>query len=243
MIDILTRKVTGMAYSNYYIINWMEADKELAIRLEHALKGVKDEVLEKGQQLSDAFTRATWYTSCLTENYQDVCSKLSNEDVRFAKGLVELVKRKDIIFFLIRLYVETYLKSASEDKIKNIARELSKMGSHAANGVLSSRALTFAVAQAIAHSFSLTSHFARNKIRSGAQYALWGLTVYSFATEAAKKAEELHKYQPAYYYALYSLNLEMMYFLVEPVLSRNNHFRTFGKSNKELAEGLYRLMK
>lgn len=64
----------------------MEADKELAIRLEQAFKGVKDEILEKGQQLTDAFTHATWYTSCLTENYQDVCSKLSNEDVRFVKG-------------------------------------------------------------------------------------------------------------------------------------------------------------
>ncbi|MFT4269822.1 MAG: hypothetical protein QM578_02320 [Pantoea sp.] len=231
-----------MAYDNHYIVNWMEADKELALRLDRALKGVKDEMLEKGQQLSDAFTRATWYTSCLTDNYQDVCSRLGNEDVRFVKGLIELVKRRDIIFILIKLYVETYLKNESEDKVTNIARALSKMGAHTASGVLTSRALTFAVAQSIAHSFSLTSHFARNKIANGANYALWALTGYSYVTEAAKKAEELQRFQPAYYYVLYSQNLEMMYFLIEPIISRNNHFSTLGKTATELAQGLYRLM-
>lgn len=65
------------------------------------------------------------------------------------------------------------------------------MGSHAANGVLTNRALTFAVTQAIANSFSLTSHFARNKFINGTNYALWGLTVYIFVTEAARKSEEL----------------------------------------------------
>lgn len=120
-----------------------------------------------------------------------MCSKFSNEDVRFVKGLVELVKIKDIIFFLIKLYVKNFLKNQTEEKIANIARELSKMGSHAANGVLTNRALTFAVTQAIANSFSLTSHFARNKFRSGTNYALWGLTVYIFVTEAARKSEEL----------------------------------------------------
>ncbi|QGR07009.1 hypothetical protein CTZ24_11510 [Pantoea phytobeneficialis] len=61
-------------------------------------------------------------------------------------------------------------------------------------------------------------------------------------TEAAKKAEELQRFQLAYYYVLYSQNLEMMYFLIEPIISRNNHFSTLGKTATELAQGLYRLM-
>jgi hypothetical protein len=58
------------------IINRIGSDKNLAIRLDKAMAGVKDGFVEYVNNLGDGATRLLYYTSCFTENYTDVCERL-----------------------------------------------------------------------------------------------------------------------------------------------------------------------
>ncbi|MBP2169404.1 hypothetical protein J2125_002596 [Erwinia toletana] len=87
-----------MAYSNRQIITSLEADRYIALRLERALGGVGEQMVIQGNMFADAFTRLTWYISCLTDNYQDVCQNLKNEDKRFVLGIVEPVIARNNYF-------------------------------------------------------------------------------------------------------------------------------------------------
>ncbi|EOZ9570691.1 hypothetical protein ABLD45_RS02945 [Enterobacter hormaechei] len=91
-------------YYSEEIIKQLGTDKELAVRLDKALIGVKEGVQDYVNGLGDATTRLLYYTSCLTENYQDVCKKLGSEDVRFICALYELVKHRNVIFRMLNIY-------------------------------------------------------------------------------------------------------------------------------------------
>ncbi|WP_208717772.1 hypothetical protein [Pantoea cypripedii] len=114
---------------NHRIITKVQSDKSLAQRLDSALKDVVENMETQLKQMDDGLTRLTWYSSCVTENYQDVCSKLKDEDVRFWFGVYELIKRRDIIFDMIKIYVDRRLSGFTEQDLEKIAAILSKGGS------------------------------------------------------------------------------------------------------------------
>jgi hypothetical protein len=70
-------------YYSKEIIERIGSDKDLALRLDRAVAGVKDGAIEYLNNLGDATTRLLYYTSCFTDNYQDVCKQLRSEDKRF----------------------------------------------------------------------------------------------------------------------------------------------------------------
>ncbi|HFZ0817539.1 TPA: hypothetical protein ACIJQH_001157 [Enterobacter cloacae] len=90
-------------YYSKSIIEKIGSDKELALRLDRAVAGVRDGALEYLHNLGDATTRLLYYTSCFTENYFDVCKNLASEDKRFMLGIAELVKHRDLIFRMVKL--------------------------------------------------------------------------------------------------------------------------------------------
>ena len=94
------------------------------MRIDKAFIGVKEVVQDYVNGLGDATTRLLYYTSCLTENYQDVCKKLGSEDVRFICALYELVKHRNFIFRMLNIYIETILKNKSDVEKKTILENL-----------------------------------------------------------------------------------------------------------------------
>ncbi|WP_254629542.1 hypothetical protein [Enterobacter chuandaensis] len=100
-------------YYSKEIIEKIGSDKDLALRLDRAVAGLKDGAIEYFNNPGDATTRLLYYTSCFTDNYQDVCTKLGSEDLRFLAGVAELVKHRDIIFRMVRIYIETMLQNKS----------------------------------------------------------------------------------------------------------------------------------
>lgn len=72
-------------YHSDLIIKGIQADKLMALQLEKALAGVKDLALTQAGKIGDGATRLLYYTSCFTDNYQDVCARLKEEDIRFHK--------------------------------------------------------------------------------------------------------------------------------------------------------------
>ncbi|MCU5772085.1 hypothetical protein N5923_13880 [Erwiniaceae bacterium BAC15a-03b] len=231
-----------MAYSNRQIITSLEADRYIALRLKRALGGVGEQMVKQGNMIADAFTRLTWYISCLTDNYQDVCQNLKNEDKRFVLGISELIKRREIIYDLIHIYVETWLTGLSEDEVRKIESQMIKMGAIFSSNYLTHSTIVSGITLVIFNSFSITPILSRERLKRYAKGGVFALSVYGLVDKAAKKAEELRYFNSIYYHALYSLNLEMLYFLVEPVIARNNYFSQFMRTDKELAEGLMRLI-
>jgi hypothetical protein len=111
-------------YYSKSIIERIGSDKELALRLDRAVSGVKDGVSDYVNNLGDAATRLLYYTSCLTDNYQDECKRLASEDKRFLFGIVELIKHKDIVFRMVKIYIETLLRNKSENDKKSILEKV-----------------------------------------------------------------------------------------------------------------------
>jgi len=85
-------------YHSDLIIDGIQAEKLMALQLEKSLTGVKNQVIQQASTISDGATRLLYYTSCFTDNYQDVCAKLKEQDLHFLEGLVELVKSRNIIY-------------------------------------------------------------------------------------------------------------------------------------------------
>ena len=111
-------------YYSKSIIEKIGSDKELALRLDRAVAGVRDGAIEYLNNLGDATTRLLYYSSCFTDNYQDVCKRLGNEDLRFLAGVAQLVKHRDVIFRMVRIYIETMLQNKSNSQRKSILERL-----------------------------------------------------------------------------------------------------------------------
>ncbi len=103
-------------YHSDAIVSKMTSDKVLARKLEDALSGVKDQVLEHAGRIHDGATRISYYTSCFTDNYKDVCTRLKSEDVRFFQAFYQLVKDRKIISEMIHIYVEILLKNRTSQQ-------------------------------------------------------------------------------------------------------------------------------
>lgn len=128
-------------YFSDSVINSLQADKILALKLDKALAGVNSHVISTFEKMGNGLTRASYYVSCFTDNYQDVCSSLKHEDVRFISGLIQLVKDRNIIFEMIRIYIEVHFKNKSEGRVQHILRKLVSAGIHLSNVGMTNRLL------------------------------------------------------------------------------------------------------
>jgi hypothetical protein len=213
-------KGCNMYYSDSLITS-IDAHKILALKLEHALTGVKDEVLKQAQLIDDGATRLSYQLSCFTENYQDVCLRLRKEDSRFLIGIVQLIKHRDVIFKMLYIYIKSLLSNKSEKRIyNNIQRNLMYLGISISSSMLSSQAFIYSATIAICSSVH-TNIWMKEKITSFSTYAVLGLKVYGIVEQASRSANHLKNYNAYYYNLLYQEELEMMFFLIEPIIMRS----------------------
>jgi len=86
------------------IISYLQSNNILALKLDHAITGVRHAILEQMDTIGAGARRALYYTSCFTEDYYDVCESQKNEDYRFALGVLRLLQHEDIISEMLRIY-------------------------------------------------------------------------------------------------------------------------------------------
>lgn len=220
----------------------MDAHKILALKLEHALTGVKDEVLKQAHQINDGATRLSYQLSCFTENYQDVCLRLRKEDSRFLKGIVQLIKHRNVIYKMLYIYIKSLLDNKSENRIHNIQRNLINLGVSISSSMLSSQAFIYSATMAVCSSFH-TNIWMKEKITSFSTYAVLGLKFYGFVEQASRSANHLKNYNAYYYNLLYQEELEMMFFLIEPVIMRTPILNQAYASDSDIAYAISRMIK
>ncbi|WP_395275322.1 hypothetical protein [Enterobacter hormaechei] len=232
-------------YYSEEIIERIGTDKELAVRLDKALMGVKEGVVDYVNGLGDATTRLLYYTSCLTENYQDVCKKLGSEDIRFICALYELVKHRYIIFRMLKIYIETILKNKNETEKKTILQKLTPFTKNYSIKYISKNGLIYAVASYICYGNKMNlsvQNALMTKIGSRVGWIVGGLNIYGFVQRAAESADNLKNFCPLFYNALYMEGLEMMYFLIEPMIMKSGYLNINTATDEEIVRALKRMM-
>ncbi|MGL5603292.1 MAG: hypothetical protein ACRDD5_20720 [Silvania sp.] len=230
-----------MFYSDE-IISKLQAENILALKIEEALAGVKNQTLETGRQIRNGATRLSYYASCFTDNYQDVCSKLKEEDIRFLDGIFQLVKDRNLIYTMISIYIDMLLAGKSDESIRNIQRLLLRSGVAISSSFLTGYAFALSVTAAICIHVKVSSHV-QSRIGQVANLAMLPLKAYGLVQQASVSADNLKISNPVYYHALYIRKLEMMYFLVEPLFSNSRYVNPFTASDSEIADSIARMMK
>ncbi|ENY3728595.1 TPA: hypothetical protein N5K73_002423 [Enterobacter kobei] len=232
-------------YYSETIIKKIGTDKELAVRLDKALAGVKEGVVDYLNGLEDGITRLLYYTSCFTNNYQDVCNKLSSEDKRFLFSLYELIKHRDVIFRMFKVYIETLLKNKSEVEKKTILEKLTPFTTNYSIKYISRNGLIYAVAAYICYGNNMNlavQNALMKKTGSRVGVVIGGLNLYGLVQHAAESADNLKNFCPLFYNALYAEGLEMMYFLIEPIIMKSGYLNINSASDEEITRALKRMM-
>lgn len=207
-----------MNYNND-VISYLQANNILALKFDRALTGVREMVTSQIETIGAGAKRALYYTSCFTDDYQDVCRNQKNEDIRFANGVVHVFQNNDIAYEMLRIYFEQIFQYKTSEQLDNIKRKLMAVNVHIAASSLTNTGFALAVAYYIAIGMNLRLEMSA-LIGGKARGVVAVAGLYGVIQKAADSAQRLKYVYPAYYAALYSRELEMMYFLVEPLFER-----------------------
>jgi len=107
---------------------------------------------------------------------------------------------------------------------------------------LTNQALAYSIAMAASYSIGIRMGVTRNLAKvSAASITL--VSYYGYVQMAADAANRLKNQNPRYYSALYAEKLEMFYFIVEPVISRNAHSINSSRTDKDIADDIVRIIR
>jgi len=229
-------------YYNNEVISYLQANKILALKLDHAATGVKQAVSNQIETISAGATRILYYTSCFTDEYQDVCRRQKNEDIRFQKGVIHLIQNGGIVYDMLRIYFEEVFKYKTSDQLEHIKKNLMAVNIHIAANSLTKAGFTLATATSVSMGMNLSLEMSAITGRAaGTAVTIVGL--YGIIQKAADSADRLRITYPAFFAALYAQELEMMYFMVEPLFERAGAFKAQWVSDDGIADIIEKMIK
>lgn len=228
-------------YHSDAVIKQLQAQRILAEKLDNAVSGVIDAVSEQVSKINKGATRLSYYASCFTDEYIDVCKNQMLEDNRFRKAVIRLIKDRDIIYSLVQTYIDYQLEHRSYRQLEVIKMHLMRANIHIAASTLTTRAFGAGATMAVVLGMNLTLPVGRNVGTAvGAAASLLG--IYAIVQNAADSAKRLQIMHPPFYHALYMREIEMMYFLIEPSFMQAGALRNQWLSDYEVAEVLMKLV-
>ncbi|MEL4867801.1 hypothetical protein AAEU41_02975 [Pantoea agglomerans] len=230
-----------MYYKNE-VISYLQANKILALKLDHALTGVGKAVSNQIETIGAGATRALYYTSCFTDEYQDVCKKQKAEDIRFRNGVIYLLRHNNIAYDMFKIYFEEIFKDKTTEQLERIKQMLMAVNIHIAASSLTNVGFALATASFVAAGMNLSLEISALAGRRAGQ-VVGIIGIYGIVQKAADSAHRLHITYPAYYSALYVQELEMMYFLIEPVFERAKALTAQWASDDEIADIITRMVR
>lgn len=230
-----------MYYSNE-VISYLQANKILSLKLDHALTSVGKAVSNQIETTGAGAKRALYYISCFTDEYQDVCQQQKNEDIRFRKSVVHLIQNGSVIYDMLRFYFEEIFQYKTSDQIEHIKQMLMAVNVHIAANSLTKAGFVLATATAVSVGMNLSLDIRGLAGRAtGTMMTAAGL--YGIVQKAADSANRLCFTYPSYYSTLYAQELEMMYFIIEPVFERAGAIEARWASDKGIADIITRMIR
>jgi len=229
-------------YYKHEVTGYLQSNKILALKLDHALTGVRKAVSDQVDMTGAGAKRALYYTSCFTDEYQDVCQQLKNEDIRFKNGVIHLLQHGGVVCDMLTLYFEEIFKYKTSDQLEHIKQMLMAVNVHIAASSLTRAGFSLAVASYVAVGMNLSFEISSLAGR-WASKGIVGVGFYGVVQKAADCANRLHVMYPAYYAALYAQQLEMMYFLIAPVLERAGALEAQWVSDSEITDIITKMIR
>lgn len=229
-------------YGNNEIISYLQANKVLALKLDHALTGVGNAVSNQIETIGAGATRALYYTSCFTDEYQDVCQKQKSENIRFKNGVIYLLRHGNVAYDMLKIYFEEIFKYKTSEQLERIKQMLMAVNIHIAASSLTNMGFALATASFVAAGMNLSLELSALVGRRTGQ-VVGAIGLYGVVQKAADSARRLHITHPEYYSALYAQELEMMYFLIEPLFERAEAFKAQWVSDDEIADIITRMIR
>lgn len=230
-----------MYYSNQ-VISYLQANNILALKLDHAITGVGKVVSNQIETIAAGAQRVLFYTSCFTDKYQDVCKKQNNEDIRFTKGVHHLLQHKGVVNNILESYFEEVFKNKTSEQLEHIKHILMRVNVHIAANSLTKAGFALATAASVSVGMNLSLEMGAIAGRT-AGVAVTVVGIYGVVQKAAESAERLRFGYPAFFSALYAQEIEMMYFLVEPLFERAEAFKAPWASDEEIADIIQRMIR
>ncbi|WP_318372479.1 hypothetical protein [Enterobacter sp.] len=218
---------------NNEIIGYLQANKILALKLDHAVSAVGQQFTNQIDTLGKGATRLLYYTSCFTDEYNDVCQQQKTEDIRFRDAIYKVLRHGDVVYDMLRIYFEEIFKFKTSEQIKHIKQSLIAVNVHIAASALTSAGFTLAVASSVRIGLNLSLEIS-TLAGAWTSRGIVAVGVYGVIQKAADSANRLHIHYPAYYFALYAQRLEMLYFLIEPVLQQAGAIEAQWASDNDL---------
>lgn len=229
-------------YHSNEIINYLQANKILALKFDHALTGVGKVLSTQIETIGAGATRALYYTSCFTDEYQDVCQKQKAEDIRFKNGVIYLLQHGDVAYAMLKIYFEEIFKYKTSAQLEHIKQGLMAVNIHIAASSLTNVGFALATASFVTTGMNLSLELSALAGRRAGQ-VVGAIGLYGIIQKAADSAHRLYITHPAYYSALYAQELEMMYFLIEPLFERARAFNSQWVSDDEIVDIITRMIR
>jgi len=234
--------------SQTYLQLKMQSNKQLAIVLTNSLRDVHADLMSTIEKVQLGGQRLVNYGSCLVpdEYYRSACRDMLREDKRLVLALGEIYDRSDVTLDMVDIYFRKTLARLGEEKSNNLISHIQKLLGKAAehaSGKTSKLAISLTIAKLIISS----GDFKNAHIKLVNSFSAWfvnGATFYSKAQIAASASNRLKFQDPTYYQALYKENLEMLYFLIEPQMSKIIYQVESGGNDEEvIANALYEILR
>lgn len=119
---------------------------------------------------------------------------------------------------MIKIYLEILLENRNDKTLNEIAKKLSYLSSRISSVQLTQKTFIF-VMQSCVISNLFRNELIKKRIKGTGNIALTLVRLYGYIEEASIAANELKRKNPRYYWALYNLEIEMLYFIIKPVFN------------------------
>lgn len=234
--------------SQSYFQLQMQSKKQLAIELTNSLKSIHGNLVSTINSAKMGSQRLINYGSCLVpdEYYRSTCRDMLREDWRLYLAVLEIFNRQDVAADMVSIYFKKTLKRLDANSTNELATFLQEklgLAAHLASGKVSNIALTMTITKLVLSSGS----FKESHIGMVNRFASWfitGASIYGKAQLAASAANRLKFQDSEYYQLLYKENLEMLYYTIEPYMTKIIYQIQSGDNRPDIiGDALYEILR
>ncbi len=169
-------------------------------------------------------------------------SSKKTEDLRFRNAVIRIIQHGDVVYEMLRVYFEEVFKYKTNAQLEHIKKALMAVNVHIAASTLTGAGYALAVATSVRIGLHLSMQLSALTGRAAGTTA-GVVATYGLVQKAADSARRLHVQYPAYYSALYMQQLDMMYFLIEPVFERAGALEAQWSSDSGIANIITRMIR
>ena len=199
-----------------------QSDRHLAIYGQKGVTGTWKQLKGIGSDIYSGMERISWYSSCLFPDYHDVCDELHAEEKRMYLSIMSVYRYRDVIAQMLYLYFERMINDSDNGNEDNRVRKTDSNVTGLVKNIPASKTARLAIALALAKSLSasgLLSDIVVERLARRVPAVVMALQLVGTDQKSALAARRLKTLDPEYYAILYTAQLEMLYYFIEPFLS------------------------